>query len=112
MALLKAIREVRYAGETRYPGDTFEASDKDAKLLKAIGKAEYGGEPSNKTDLPKRVKQPTKEVAEAPAPLSGTYLRRDMVATGQTGGDNPAPSSRRGRPPKVQALPYSEDDAE
>jgi hypothetical protein len=32
-------RELRYAGKTMYQGDEFEASEKDAKILKMINKA-------------------------------------------------------------------------
>jgi len=39
MPNLIAVREVRYAGRNVFPGEAFEASDKEAKLLVAIGKA-------------------------------------------------------------------------
>lgn len=39
MPRLIAIKELRYAGLTYLAGTPFEASDKDAKLLKLIGKA-------------------------------------------------------------------------
>lgn len=35
-----AKKALRYAGRSLVPGDEFEASSKDARLLKAIGKAE------------------------------------------------------------------------
>lgn len=39
MPTLTATKALRYAGRSLVAGDDFEASDKDARLLKAIGKA-------------------------------------------------------------------------
>lgn len=39
MPIITAVRELRYAGRTIVPGESFDASEKDAKLLVAIGKA-------------------------------------------------------------------------
>lgn len=109
MASLKALREVRYGGATYLPGASFEASDKDAKLLVAIKKAEYGGVAKNKTDLP----APKTEEApvEPEAPLQPAYHRRDMQAAGLTGEEKPSQSSRRGRPRKERTSRSFEDDA-
>lgn len=111
MPMLKAIREVRYASVTYRPGDTFEASDKDAKILKAVKKAEDANDAPKTVDLPNSV-MAAKEVGE-PAPLSQSYLRRDMRAEGgQTGEAKPSQSSHRGRPRKARTSNASEDDAE
>jgi len=61
MPKLVATKELFYAGKTRNVGDEFDASDKDAKILKAIGKA---SDPA-----PKRGRQvETAALAPAPAP--------------------------------------------
>jgi hypothetical protein len=52
MPTLTALKEVRYGGATVRAGETFEATEKDARLLKAIGQAS-DGEAKNPTDLPK-----------------------------------------------------------
>lgn len=99
MPRLQAIREVRYAGVTYLAGDTFDASDKDAKLLKAIKKAVAAAE-EPAVEIPKE---------EPPAPNfeAGHYRRRDMRAEdGRIGETISLQSSRRGRPRKV---PVSED---
>jgi len=44
MPIITAVRELRYAGRTIVPGEAFDASEKDAKLLVAIGKARAAGE--------------------------------------------------------------------
>lgn len=112
MPTITALKEVVYAGRTYYPGDTFDASEKDAKILCLLRKTSSGAPARRVVDLPPRVAKAVEpEVAEEPAPLSGSYLRRDMQAVGQTGEDKPVQSSRRGRPRKVQVLPDSEDDA-
>lgn len=115
MPNLEATRTVRYGGKDRQPGDQFEASDKDAKILKAIGKAkDWEGPAKSVVDLPdepkKTAPKPTvqpkamkaQEVEDQPiAPLH--YLRRDMRAEdGPTGGAKSAQSSPRGRQPKKQ----------
>lgn len=44
MPKLRALKEVRYAGVRHFPGTNsaeFDASDRDAKLLTAIGKADF-----------------------------------------------------------------------
>ena len=116
MPQLTATRELRYGGKTLLEGDSFEATDKDARTLIAIKKAEAAGSsPKNKTDLPKEVMKPAKVEKveeEAPSepvvPLSTqNYMRRDMRATdGPTGEETSVPSSRRGRQPRK---PTSDD---
>lgn len=100
MPTLIAIKELHYAGKTRLPGEAFEASDRDAKLLDRIGKAR-SGLGKNRTDLPESVMK-AKEVEAEPAPLPQGYQTRHMTAepTGQTGEGELQPSSRRGRRPR------------
>ena len=109
MPILKALREVRYASITYQAGETFEATDKDAKVLKAVRKATDAEAAPKTVDLPKEA-MVMAEVEEDAAPLSG-YLRRDMTV-GQIGAEIPAQSSRRGRPRKVQTLESSGGEAE
>lgn len=52
MPTLTAIAELRYAGRTVHPGDDFEASERDAKLLKAIKKAKDAGTQKSILDVP------------------------------------------------------------
>jgi hypothetical protein len=113
MPNLQAKVRFPYGKKVLQVGETFEASEKIAKLLKGMGKAEDATEITSRTDLPKEVmkRAPKKEAAEEPAPLAPTYQRRDMQATGQTGEEKPAPSSRRGRRPKVfGSTAFEEDD--
>ena len=81
-------------------GEEFEASDKDARLLKFIRKAADAVAPPP----PAKVKAIVQEVpAEPPVPLSSHYLRRDMRAEdGRTGETTSLRLSRRGRPRKVR----------
>lgn len=64
---LVAAKELRYAGRSLKAGESFEASEKDAKVLKAIGKAK---------DPPRRGRPPKDGIAAE----TGEYLRRDMRA--------------------------------
>lgn len=98
MPTLRAIKELRYASQQRAPGDVFEASERDARLLVAIRKAE-----AHDPDKPRRGRPPkpkpepeqadTKVAAKdlraaAPDPDQQdqaedgkrTYRRRDMQA--------------------------------
>lgn len=112
-----AAKRVKYphghGGREYQPGEPLKAlSERDAKGLFVSGRAIYG-KPTNKTDLPKPVTKAKEAPAEPEAPLSRSYHRRDMVAEGsQTGEDSLSPSSRRGRPRKVQTSEASEDDSE
>ncbi len=111
MPKVKAIKEHRYGGAQRFPGDEYEASDKDAKLLKAVGKSGDATAQKSVADLPKEVMQraapePEPEVVEEPATPEfrrGEYHRRDMRAEettelkpetpGRTGEAQQSPSS-------------------
>lgn len=103
MVAIIAAREVRYAGKTYRPGETFEATEKDAKLLVAIKKATTGA-PGSAVDLPPaalegdaRHLRETYQTVVGKPPFSGwapeelrgrieahqqgrTYNRRDMRA--------------------------------
>jgi len=112
MVPLKATTELRYGGVTRHAGDRFEATDKDARLLKAIGKAVDDGALPNRTDLPVLKTKEAPAEPDVPLPGPGAYRRRDLQAEdGLTGEASAAPSSRRARPRKALASPDSGDDA-
>ncbi len=105
MPTLEATRTVRYAGKDQQPGDQFEASDKDAKILIAIKKAKVPEGPvKTASDLPSEImsrssrREPLTEVVEDEAPKSQAYHRRDMVAKTPKA---PAPK-KRGRPGKTK----------
>ncbi len=65
MARVKALREFGYGGRIIAPGDTAEVSDRDARLLIAVKRAEACVEP---------------EPDAAPAKDDRRYSRRDMRA--------------------------------
>jgi hypothetical protein len=90
---LIATRELRYGGRNLVAGDAFDASDKDAKILKAIRKAEAA--PTAETDQVAarpaarkpagrggQMQFPVKPKAEGAGgeEAAGTYGRRDMRA--------------------------------
>lgn len=52
MKTLIAIRDIRYAGKGYKPGEVFNASERDAKILVAIGKVQYDFAPAN-VSIPK-----------------------------------------------------------
>lgn len=56
---LKALVELRYAGENLLPGDVFEAPDSDANILKLIKKAEDFQEKREEKEEEAQVKVPT-----------------------------------------------------
>lgn len=68
-----AVKEIRYAQVNHSPGgEPFEVSDKDAKILVAIGKvAPY--------IAPKPRAKPSEPAVEK-TPAKGKYSRRDMRA--------------------------------
>lgn len=72
---LVAVQEFPYGGRNLKPGDPFEASDEDARILKGVGKARGEGEEKSqeKTD----VTEPRKK---------RTYKRRDLRAEDSNGG--------------------------
>lgn len=102
MPKLVATKAVRYAGKEMAAGEEFDASDKDAKLLIAVHKAELAPPPKRPRHIdsqpkvePKALK-PVEEPAADPKPASGLYQRRDMRAEdGRTGETTSAPSSHR-----------------
>lgn len=98
---LVALKELRYAGTNYLPGASFEASDRDARLLKAVKKA---GDPPPAPEKPVHVDMPAPPAKEPnPGPFVASYLRRDMQAEdGRTGETTSLQFSRRGRPRKVQ----------
>ena len=98
MKLVLTCREMPYDGKVLYEGDEFEASDKDAKVLKAIkkaadapnargAKAARNTAPAGRTGrmaFPEPPKQgavePVKEVEPEPMATGSFYGRRDMRA--------------------------------
>jgi hypothetical protein len=80
--LIVTCRELKYAGKTHLRGARFEASPKDAKLLKAIAKA---------ADAPPSA--PVRKVAEtrAPAPVVAAAMQAEPDA------ETPAPRYYRTR---------------
>jgi hypothetical protein len=76
---VKAIKEIRYAGANYAPGKRFHASEKDAKILIAIGKvAEYV--PVSAKVETVAVPDVGEDEAKAPKPAKGRYRRRDLRA--------------------------------
>jgi hypothetical protein len=93
---LIAVMEVFYASRTRNPGDPFEASEQDARILVGLGKAvapvvDTPPQPAKASgpvpppliarDDPPLFEEPAeKETAEEERPKKRTYKRRDLVA--------------------------------
>jgi hypothetical protein len=88
---LIAVMEVFYASRTRNPGDAFEASEQDARILVGLGKAvapvveTLPAEPVKAPEpipppLIARDDPPLFEEAADPAPKKRTYKRRDLTA--------------------------------
>jgi hypothetical protein len=88
---LIAVMEVFYASRTRNPGDAFEASEQDARILVGLGKAvapvvDTPPEPAKASEPipPAVVAQDDaslfNESAEKEPPRKRTYKRRDLVA--------------------------------
>ena len=67
--LIVTARELRYARKSHLKGARFHASDKDAKVLKALGKAD---------DAPDEVK-PVRKVAETVAPAPTPVVAEPMA---------------------------------
>lgn len=67
---LIAKKSLRYAGQSLEVGDKFEASEKDARLLKAVGRA---GEPEE-------VPSVDVETPAARTPMKNKYQTRRMKA--------------------------------
>jgi hypothetical protein len=70
---LIATASYTYAGQRLKSGDTFTATDSDARLLTIIGKAKAA-----ETSAPK----PKKSAPKKQAAPKGTYTRRDLRAEG------------------------------
>ncbi|WP_336334630.1 hypothetical protein [Pseudomonas putida] len=69
-----ALKEFRYAGKQLLAGDTFEARDRDVKLLRAINNAKLGDEPDADPG------DSGKQNIEPETPAKRTYKRRDLKA--------------------------------
>ena len=91
MVKLIAIKEVRYAGVSRVPGTRtaeFDASEKDAKVLRAVKKAidaPAKAVTAAAVAQPEPVKteslfMPKSETAEDVKTARRRYMRRDMTA--------------------------------
>ena len=85
MPMLKATRTVRYGRIEYKAGETFEASDKDARVLIAIKKAVFGPASMPGPAIVDRQPAPAAPKAEEPAPVPferprRQYRRRDMRA--------------------------------
>lgn len=75
-----------YANRSLQPGDAFEASDKDARVLRLINRAEDAGAPAPAAKAPPAVEQldlnqSGTEQSGSDEPKRGRrYQRRDMTA--------------------------------
>lgn len=65
---ITALKSLQYANQRHDVGDTFDASDRDARILIAIGKASKAKRRSRKTE------------AETESTKGADYVRRDMKA--------------------------------
>lgn len=80
MAKLIALKSFTLSGQPLKNGDDFEISDKNAKILVAIGKAAYDTAPAEEKQKPQKQK-PLLAAPEAPLEKpKRTYTRRDMKA--------------------------------
>lgn len=75
MVSLVAKKDLRYASKDMRAGDTFDASEKDAQILKAVGHAEESPAAGDETteDVLQKQRKPR------------TYRRRDLLAEGSEG---------------------------
>lgn len=81
MPKLQATTELRYAGKTVRPGDQFDASEKDAKILKAIRKA-IDAPVVPKTQKPPRVEKPAPVAPVVQAePVAVEPMKADVIET-------------------------------
>ncbi|EHM01148.1 hypothetical protein HMPREF9946_02223 [Acetobacteraceae bacterium AT-5844] len=79
---LVATKAFRFGGRALVAGDEFEASARDARLLKAVGKA---GDPKPKAVRAAKPAPKDDEPGDSEAPdvlRRGRYARRDMQAEG------------------------------
>lgn len=89
MPTMTTLKPHRYASRSLVPGDEFEASGRDARILAALGRARLveppsapAGEPTQPADAEQRSEDapPAEPPAdEAPKPKR-KYKRRDMTA--------------------------------
>jgi hypothetical protein len=93
--LIVTAREIRYGRKALARGERFEASEKDAKVLKAIGKAE---------DAPPK---PVRRVAETKAPARKVEAE-DAPAAPPVVEPTPEPEEKPARATRAEAL--STDD--
>ena len=71
-----AVKAMRYAGRDLMPGDEFEPhSDRDARLLRAIGKAKDG-------EVAEGEAPEVEDKADDDKPKKRAYRRKDMKAEG------------------------------
>lgn len=76
MVLLVATKKLRYNGKELGPGDQFEASDKDAMILRAIEKAEDVTVPKHpRVPLPRR----TATTSTPPDPSPPALPTSDLI---------------------------------
>jgi hypothetical protein len=73
---LTATASYTYAGQRLKAGDTFTATDSDARLLTIIGKAKVSVAAVQKKQSAK------KQAAQKKPPAEKTYARRDLRAEG------------------------------
>lgn len=71
MPTLTATKALRYAGQSLEVGDKFEASDRDARLLKAVGRAADREEEAPSVDV---------ETPVVPSPVKNKYQTRRIKA--------------------------------
>lgn len=75
---LKALRGFTYAGKALVPGDRFEASRQDARVLRAVGRAKPFSEPVVQATYvaPALPVEVTKDAAQPQAPARGKPGRK------------------------------------
>lgn len=74
---LTATKALRYGGKNLINGDDFEATEKDARLLKAIGSATDAVE---KALLTKSLKATADDTGDQKAPAKNEYQTRRLKA--------------------------------
>lgn len=98
MELIVTCRELQYAGKTYLTGARFEASDKDAKLLKAINKA---------ADAPAPTK-PLREAASVTPPPATVEPQLDTPPEPEAAADEGAPEGTSSRAYRTRRLKAEE----
>lgn len=81
---LVATQAFRYDGKEIAVGDEFHASDSDAKVLEALGRAKPGAAKQQRAAPKTRAMKSTNELdsssKDEPSPEAGRYRRTDMRA--------------------------------